>query len=311
MAEGFEELDGLHGVVALRGGEPLVEWYGTGPDFSWGTPLGVVEFGPQTLHDLRSVTKSVTGLLYGIAHGAGLVPDPAEPLLAHFPQYPDLAADPDRARLTVGHALTMSLGLEWREDLPYDSPANAEVAMELAADRYRYVLERPIVRPPGEKWSYCGGASALLGSLIADGTGKPLEEYARDVLFTPLGITAFEWMTGDDGVASPASGLRMTPRDLARVGELVRTGGAQVVPPEWLAGMVEPRLRTDWGAQYGYHWYVEDVEGRRMLTAAGNGGQRLHVVPELELTVAITAGNYDDPDHWRTPAAVLDRLLKT
>src|SRR5690242_1209307 len=101
MAEGFAELDGLHGVVALRGGEPLVEWYGKGPDFSWGTPHGVVDFGPATLHDLRSVTKSVTGLLYGIALGAGLVPAPDAPLLAHFPQYPDLAADPERARLTV------------------------------------------------------------------------------------------------------------------------------------------------------------------------------------------------------------------
>ncbi|WP_203898770.1 serine hydrolase domain-containing protein [Virgisporangium aliadipatigenens] len=311
MAEGFGELDGLHGVVALRGGEPLVEWYGSGADFSWNTPLGVREFGPESLHDLRSVTKSVTGLLYGIAHGAGLVPGPAEPLFAHFPQYPDLAADPDRARRTVAHALTMSLGLEWREEVPYDSPANAEIAMEMSADRYRYVLERPVLGPPGEKWSYCGGASALLGKLIADGTGRPLPDYAADVLFGPLGITQFEWLSGADGVASPASGLRLTPRDLARIGELVRSGGAEVVPPEWLATMVEPRLRTDWGAQYGYHWYIESFAGRRTLTAAGNGGQRLHVVPELELTVAITAGNYDDPEQWRTPNAVLERLLKT
>jgi len=310
MAIDLDGLDGLHGVVAMRGGHIVLEHYGTGPDFSWGTPLGEIAFGPETLHDLRSVTKSVTGLLYGIALGAGLVPGPDEPLLAHFPQYPDLAADPERARRTVGHALTMSLGLDWREDPPYDSPANAEIAMEMAPDRYRFVLERPIVEPPGERWSYCGGATALLGKLIADGTGKPLEEYARAVLFAPLGITAFEWMAGDDGVASPASGLRLAPRDLARVGELVRAGGewagAQVVPPEWIREMGVPRLRTDWGGRYGYHWYIRDGDGRDGLAGMGNGGQRLVVVPDLELTVAITAGNYDDPEQWRTPEAALE-----
>jgi len=62
--------------------------------------------------------------------GEGLVPPPAEPLPRWFPQAPDLAADPQRARLTIEHALTMSLGLEWREDLPYNSQANAEIAME-------------------------------------------------------------------------------------------------------------------------------------------------------------------------------------
>lgn len=129
-AERARQVDGLHAVVVVRRGELLWEHHGTGEDFSWGDPLGVVDFDPATLHDLRSVTKSVTALLYGIALGERLVPDPAQPLLRQFPGYPDLAADPDRARLTVAHALTMSLGLDWREDLPYDSPDNAEIAME-------------------------------------------------------------------------------------------------------------------------------------------------------------------------------------
>lgn len=109
-------VDGLHAVVAVRGGRTVLEHYGSGEDFRWSAALGVVDFGPGTLHDLRSVTKSVTALLYGIALGEGRVPEPAAPLLAQFPQYRDLAADPQRARLTVEHALTMSLGLQWRED---------------------------------------------------------------------------------------------------------------------------------------------------------------------------------------------------
>jgi CubicO group peptidase (beta-lactamase class C family) len=306
-------LDGLHAAVAVRGGQTLLEYYGAGEDFAWGTSLGVVEFGPETLHDVRSVTKSVTALLYGIALGEGRVPHPAEPLLRQFREYPDLAADPERARLTVEHALTMSLGLEWREDIPYDSPANAEIAMELAPDRYRYVLERPILDLPGARWTYCGGATALLGRLIADGTGQPLPQYGRAELFGPLGIGSFEWMAGADGVASAASGLRLAPRDLARIGQLVLAKGAwdgrQIVPVSWIRAMLQPRLRTEWGAGYGYHWYLETIAGHRLVACMGNGGQRLIVLPDLDVTVAITAGNYDNPDQWRTPVALLEQVI--
>ncbi|MDM4719601.1 serine hydrolase [Micromonospora sp. WMMA1363] len=300
-------------MVATRGGQTLLEHYRPGEDFAWGGSLGLVEFGPETLHDIRSVTKSVTALLYGIALGEGLVPPPTEPLLPRFPQYPDLATDPLRARLTVEHALTMSLGLEWREDLPYNSPANAEIAMELAPDRYRYVLQRPILEPPGARWTYCGGATALLGRLIADGTGQSLPQYGQTVLFAPLGIGSFEWIAGADGVASAASGLRLSPHDLARIGELVLADGVlngqRIVPADWIHTMLQPRLQTSWGGQYGYQWYIESIKGRRLVAGMGNGGQRLYVLPDLDLTVAITAGNYDGPDQWRTPLTVLEQVI--
>ncbi|SNY57813.1 serine hydrolase domain-containing protein [Paractinoplanes atraurantiacus] len=301
------ELDGLHGLVVVQGGRTVLEHYGEGPDFSWATDLGVVRFGPEVLHDLRSVTKSVTALLYGVALGEGLVPAPAEPLLRHFPDYPDLAADPARARLTVEHALTMTLGFEWREDPPYDSPANAEIAMEMAADRYRFVLERPIVGPPGQRWSYCGGATALLGKLIADGTGRSLPEYAAEKLFTPLGIRRFEWLTGADGVPSAASGLRLAAPDLARIGELVLAGGRGIVPADWIATMLRPRFTTEWGPRYGYQWYVED----RFVAAMGNGGQRLVVAAGLGLVAAIVTGNYDRPDQARVPITLLEEVILT
>jgi CubicO group peptidase (beta-lactamase class C family) len=305
--------DGLHSVVVVHDGQIVLEHYGTGEDFSWGTPLGVVEFGRHTLHDVRSVTKSVTALLYGIALGQGLVPEPSAPLLTAFPEYPDLAADPDRARLTVEHALTMSLGMEWKEEIPYNSPANAEIAMELAPDRYRFVLERPIVEPPGVRYSYSGGATALLGGLITRGTGRALHEFAGEVLFAPLGIGSFEWMTGRDGVPSAASGLRLATRDLTRVGEMVLAGGEwegrQVVPAAWVRAMLEPRLPVEWGGMYGYQWYSGSGDGPSWVGAMGNGGQRLTVVPDLRLVVAIAAGNYDDPEQWRTPTAVFERVV--
>lgn len=321
LADRFADFDaagrlpGLHGLVALRHGRLFFERYGSGPDSSWGTRLGIVDFGPETLHDLRSVTKSVVGLLYGIALAAGRVPAPDQPLMAQFPEYPDLAADPARARLRVEHVLTMTLGLEWNESLPYTTVANSEIAMEMAPGRWRFVLERPVVAEPGEGWTYNGGATALLGRLIERGTGQALPDYARGVLFDPLGIGPTEWRGGlTDGKPSAASGLRMRPRDLARIGQMVLdrgvAGGRQIVPADWLAASFRPLARLPDGRGYGYHWYLGRFErGGFWRCAIGNGGQRLFVWPESELVVAITAGNYDDPEQWRTPIDLVREVI--
>ncbi|MEU7892000.1 serine hydrolase [Nonomuraea sp. NPDC049152] len=299
----------LHGLVVLKDGRLLFERYGEGEDQSWGVSRGVVSFGPDTLHDLRSVTKSVVSLLYGIALADGLVPAPEEPLLAHFPEYPDLAADPRRAALRIEHVLTMTLGVEWREDLPYTTPENSEIAMELAPDRHRFVLERPIVKEPGRRWHYCGGASAIVARLIVKGAGETLPEFARKRLFEPLGIGSFEWLAGDDGVHSAASGLRLAPRDLARIGRAVLDGGAGVVPSSWLDRALSPQVEIGEGAAYGYQWWL-GTEQPPFAAGNGNGGQRLVLYPDLGLVVVITAGRYDSPDEWETPQAVLDELFE-
>ena len=300
----------LHGVVVLRHGTLVAEYYGVGEDFAWNASLGVLEFGPDMLHDVRSVTKSIIALLYGIALDRGQVPAPDEPLLSQFPEYPDLAADPSRAGITVEHALTMTLGLDWDESLPYTSAANSEIAMELAPDRHRFILERPVVDVPGRQWSYCGGATALLGQLIRKGTGQRLEEFARGTLFAPMGIDSFEWMAGEDGVASAASGLRLAPRALARIGQLVLDKGMDVVPTAWVDAVVRPRVRVDGRYSYGYQWYVAAEAGPfPWFAAMGNGGQRLFVVPDLEVVVAVSAGAYNSADQSVTPDAVFAEVV--
>ncbi len=294
----------LHGIVILQDGEQIYERYGQGEDYILGESLGEVRFDADTLHDVRSVSKSVVALLYGTALAQGKVPGPDEPLLPNFPEYPDLVADPAKARLTVGHALTMTLGLDWDESVPYTSSANSEIAMEEAPDRYRYVLERPFTAEPGLTWHYCGGATTLLGSLIAKGTGRPLEEYARTALFEPLGIT-FEWSTGADGVALAPAGLRLRPRDLAAIGQLVLEGGRDVVPGTWIEELLKPRIKIDEGFEYGYQWYV----GPTWAAGMGNGGQRLFLMPGRRLVAAVAAGDYENFAQPST-AAVMDELVR-
>jgi CubicO group peptidase (beta-lactamase class C family) len=313
-------LQNVHGVVALRKGRIIFERYFTGTDEVWGDPLGSVEFKMDTLHDMRSVTKSIVGLLYGIALEQGHVPAADQSLVAQFPEYPELARDANKASLTIAHALTMTLALEWNDAAPWES-VPTEVAMERAPDRYRFILERPILGAPGKGWIYCGGATALLGRLIERGTGTDLHAFAKTALFEPLGIGSTEWSKGRDGVPSAASGLRLAPRDLACIGQMLveggRWAGRTIVPADWLDASFRPAAIADDAAHFGYHWYLGEfaVSGRlgtygaKWIGAFGLGGQRLFAFPDLEFVLAVTAGNYSTRDQWMPPYAILREVF--
>ena len=315
-------LQNLHGIVALRKGRMVFERYFTGTDEVWGRPIGTVEFKTDTLHDMRSVTKSIVSLLYGIALEQGYVPGPDQSLLAQFPEYPELARDANKARLTIAHALTMTLALEWSDDVPWQS-IPTEVAMERAPDRYRFILERPMLGAPGKAWIYCGGATAILGRLIERGAGVDLHTFAKTSLFDPLGIGLTEWSRSRDGTPSASSGLRLTPRDLACIGHMIVEGGKwagrTIVPADWLDASFRPAAVADDAAHFGYHWYLGEfaVRGRigtygaKWIGAFGLGGQRLFVFPDLEFVLAVTAGNYTTPDQWKLPMAILKEVFLT
>jgi CubicO group peptidase (beta-lactamase class C family) len=115
-----------------------------------------------------------------------------------------------------------------------------------------------------------------------------------------------------------ASGLRMAPRDLARIGQCMLDGGhwqgRSVVPADWLAAALRPHIRIEAGRDYGYQWYLADVPGgpsgrQRLVTAAGNGGQRLYLLPESKVAVIVTAGRYNLPDQGAAPLALLRDVI--
>lgn len=303
------DLPGLHGALIRLGTDTLAETYFSGADEKWGQSLGIREHDASSLHDLRSVTKSIVGLLYGIALSEQKVPGLDAPLYAQFPQYPDLQQEPGRDRILVRHALTMQMGLEWNEDLPYSDPRNSEIAMERAPDRYRYVLEQPIREAPGTSWIYGGGAVALIAKLIADGTGMPIDAYAKTRLFDPLGIDRFEWTAGADGIPSAASGLRLTLPDLAKIGELIANDGAyngqQIIPEDWLKASFVSHANVNDFTRYGLLWYLAGSEETPVVIAVGNGGQRLTVQPNVDLVVAAFVGRYNDPDSWQTSLKIV------
>ena len=316
----------LHGLIVLRNDRLVLERYFEGEDRARGIgAIGRVAFKSDTMHDLRSCSKSIIGLLYGIALHQGKVPPPEAPLFSVFPEYADLADKEGRVRLTIQHVLTMTMGTDWDESsLGYADPRNSETAMDNALDRYRYILERRVVETPGARWTYSGGATALLARIIAKGTGKTLHEFARENLFDPLGMGQTEWVTGADGEPFAASGARMSVRDLARVGVMMLHGGKvgerTVVPADWVTRCITPVISTDEVRRYGYQWFIMDIGfgkskgwaiGRleRMWWAQGEGGQRLFIIPALQLVIAMTAGNYGREDQGIPPARILREVV--
>jgi CubicO group peptidase (beta-lactamase class C family) len=310
------KLSGLHALLVSQGGKLVFEHYGEGEDQGWDRPLGHVVFGPDVLHDLRSVSKSVVGLAYGVALAEGKVPPPDAKLYAQFPEYADLASQPGRDKVTIHHVLSMTLGFEWDElTIPYGDPRNSEMAMEAAPDRYRFILDRPIVGEPGVKWTYCGGATALLGRLIAKGTGEALPAYCRRVLFEPLGFGPSGWSIGRDGEPRAASGARLLPRDLVKIGQLMLANGSwngrSVAPADWVKRVTRPVVPIRSGREYGYQWYIGALAAAQHLHWFGGigwGGQYLFVIPARDLVVVIHCGNYQRPGDEQ--AAVMIALMK-
>lgn len=200
----------VHAVVIARRGRLVFERYFRGRERRWMTWSRAVQFSPTQKHDIRSISKSVTSLLVGMAVSEGKFPPIDSAVVDCFPEYADLRT-PEKARITFRHLLTMSPGLRWDENLP--SRANNELLLLAAKDPCRYVLEQPMALPPGSAFSYSGGATTLLAAALAKAVGTSLDTYASDKLFGPLGITDVEWL-GFSASAQVAAfaGLRTRPQ---------------------------------------------------------------------------------------------------
>jgi len=313
---------GIHAILIERSGRLIYEEYFEAFDERWGTPLGRRRMTRDSLHDLRSVTKSVVSALVGVAVRDGRIRSLDQPLVEWFPEYSELNTA-ERRRLTLRHAIGMTAGLEWNEDVPYTDPRNDEIRMTRHSTPLRYALARPFAHDPDAEFTYNGGLTQVMGGVLTRATRMPLPDYARAKLFEPLGITEFEWVGDLAGMVSAASGLRLRPRDVAKFGSLYlhggRWNGRQVLPAAWTGESTRrhfkfrPRTGPDASGQfgYGYFWWYNCyptsaglVEAR---SAVGNGQQRVFVLPGLDMVVTILAGRYNDFTHGSTLAT---RILR-
>jgi CubicO group peptidase (beta-lactamase class C family) len=253
----------------------------------------------STQFDARSVTKSVVSLLTGIALQAGKVPS-LDAIVGDYLGAPYVLHDMDRA-VTLRQLLTMTSRYQWGEATDYN-------LWVVSSDHIQFLLDRRQTDPVGT-FNYNSAAVNLLGFILQRAVAEPLPQYAKEVLFQPLGISTVAWEQLEPDMVNGGSGIQMSAPDLLRFGQLVlqagRSGNLQIVPESWITSATTPQFswRDTYGAQrgttYGYLWWLAQPPATVASFAWGFGGEFVYVVPSLDLVVITTT-------EWRGITAEID-----
>ncbi len=276
FAENEPTLEHLRSLLVIKNGKLVKERYfhGNSAHFS---------------HNLRSVTKSVSSILVGIAMSENKIGDTGDLISEYYPEYFLDQEDPRHQNITLDHLLTMSAGFGGDYQINY-------FPWWLSGDLIKFTLTQPLEFDPRSQFKYTDGISHVLGNLVARTSEQLLPVYAQDRLFVPLGIKPTRW-DQYNGQFLGFTSINMRPRDMARLGYLyLRKGnidGHQIVPESWVEESIKPRIfafPAAGGDQfYGYQWWVKQFGGYDCFYAWGYGGQMIFNFPELDLIVVATS----------------------
>lgn len=290
------ELDyNIHSVLVIRDGYIVAEQYYSR------------YFDPFTEHKLASCTKSFTSALVGIAIEEGYIAGKDDKMLDFFTDYEIQNPGEEKSSITLEHMLTMSAGLDWDElDYLYTDPQNTNYQWKRSEDWIQFVLDRPMEYSPGTVQDYNSGLSELLAVIVQKATGIRADSFALEKLFTPLGIEEYYWPLNPEGFARGGGGVRLTPRDMAKLGFLHimkgKWGDRQILSNEWISSsgskqIVAQHIQGFW---YGYQFWV--TGDGLMYTALGYGGQWIMIIPQYDLVVVFNNQFVEgNPDQEGTP----------
>lgn len=298
---------GIDSVAIVRNDKLLLYWYDHERELTQ-FDAWINNQDPER-HVLHSTSKSFTSALIGIAIDKGYIASTQVPFydLFDYPAYDNW--DPRKADMTLDDALTMRLGLTWNEwSRSYMDPQNDLVALENShTDWPKALLDLPMASDPGTVFAYNTAASIAIGQALENASGIPMADFANAYLFLPMQITTADWWLTPTGVPNGGSGLFLKTRDLIKFGELYLDGGTwqgqQLISPAWVADSILSRVDVSgavtYSEGYGYQWWIDEFtyQGQAVeaWTTSGFGGQYIFCVPSLDLVVAFTAHNYEDP----------------
>lgn len=267
-------LERLHAVVVAERGEIRFERAYGGPGLDQPT-------------NIKSLSKTVLAALVGAAMQEGILASPEQPVAELLGSRVPAGADPRVREITIGHLLSLQAGLERTSGSNYGT-------WVASPDWVQDALSRPFVDEPGGRMLYSTGSSHLLSAALTLASGESTLALAQRLLGEPLEIAIPAWPRDPQGVYFGGNDMRLSPRALVRIGELYRLDGTidgqRVLPEAWADISWQPRGTSPWtGDGYGYGWFVTELAGERVYYGRGFGGQALYVIPEREMTVAITA----------------------
>lgn len=276
----------IHGLLLARHGKLVVEEYFHGYD----------RFTP---HDTRSAAKSWTAVLLGAAMQAGVpiktTTSVYQTMLGSLP--PGL--DPRKRAMTLEHLISMTAGYNCAAD---DAPGNEDVMQEQREepDWYRYTLNVPMLTAPGDTIVYCSIEANLAGGMLQKIAGEPLPEMFYRLVAKPMQMNAYHLFLSPAGDAYGGGGHQFLPRDFMKLAQLMlnqgKWAGRQIISREWAIKSGSALRNLTRTQQYGWLWNSVEYPYKggkvRALFAAGNGGQIFMAIPDLDLAIAFTGGNY-------------------
>lgn len=261
-------------------------------------------YGPARAHQMRSLTKSVISLLAAAAIDRGLL-RADEPVFARLGLESIANPHASKARITLTDLLSNQSGLAC-DDRDGASPGN-EVKLYDAPDWTKAFLDLPLVAEPGTVGRYCSFGMLVAGRVIERAAGMPLPAFAQEVLFSPLGIPAAHWRWAfvlDSSQRNEFGQIHLRPRDMLKLGLLIHQGGRwqdrQIISSSRIAAAVARKSRvddSDYGLGIWHRWYnVATPTGPQRVETimlSGNGGQKVYIVPTLDLVVVFTGGAFN------------------
>lgn len=297
----------IHSILLLKNGKLILEEYFNG-------------YHRNLKHHVASVTKSVTSILIGIARDKGYEIDLDKKLIAYLPEYKDVLSSGAKSNINLMHLLTMRAGLEWDEF----SRKNFQHLYYESDDPIKYILEKKLVDAPGQRFCYSTGLSTVLGRILKNTTGYDVDRFAAEHLFTPLGISDYNWKRAHDGTVLTGSSLYLRPRDMAKLGYLfLKDGvwkGRKIVSKKWVRESIFPHVTYPHdkgdlisGTGYGYQWWrgTSKIGDRHIeaFYAAGHGGQFSCVIPSLNTIIVITSQvDHNDAGDFRA-YSIIDNYI--
>lgn len=301
----------IHSILIIRNGVLVFEEYFPGYDFAFNPGNNnrgaYTAFDRDTPHCMHSTTKSFTSSLIGIAIDQGFIPSDRVKMFGYFEDYAHLK-NSENNNILLEHLLSNTSGLSWNENyVALGSADNDLILMNTNEDPIGFLLGKPVVTEPGAVFNYSGGNTVLLGDILKRASGLDAAEFSGRFLFGPLGITDYRWLYLANGVVYTSGDLYITPRSMAKFGQLFLNrgiwNGARIVSEEWIqkstalyTSELSPAEYQTWSNGYGYCWWMNDYacNGLTIHThfTSGWGGQAIYVIPELDSVVVFTAGNY-------------------
>ncbi len=284
MAEGLQAIRdrniNIHSLLIIRNGMVI-------------TDASFYPYDGKTVHDIASVTKSMMTTLIGIAANQGKL-QLDQPMVSFFPELTIANRDERKERITVRHLASMTSGLE---SLGLEQDEGTLTAMQAREDWVQFALDRKVVSEPGTQFVYDSPGMHLLSAILQQATGMTALEFARQNLFEPLGIKDVIWPVDPQGYNHGWGDLHLQPRDMAKLGYLwLNKGvweGKQIVSREWVENSVKVQIKTGGEDDYGYGWWVMSGDFGNEYAAIGRGGQRIQVIPTLNLMIVTTGGGFE------------------